>query len=369
MMRYDKLDAIRGIAAAIVVANHAFNLVPGADWDSWLVQWTPLGRLISGDVAVAVFFVLSGFVLTIPLTRDHPPSYGMFVLRRFLRIYPPFAIAVAISACFVAWLAFPKPAWALHDSDWSTPVTWLLLSQHLGMLGIGYGSISLNPPMWTLIQELRIALLLPFLVLLLRRFKLAALVAIAIVAHAATKLTPFQSFVGANWRGTLTLTIYFTYFFAVGSAIYLYRDRLMTWFARPPLALHAIVVLGLAFMPRHLLPSFLLSQAEYALLAGYSIVLCLTFPSQLALLDGRVLQWLGRVSYSLYLIHVPIMLATKYLLYPQYPIWVIVAIAVVLSLILAEVFHRLVEAPAIRLSHLLTATRRTVSEAEDAVRL
>jgi peptidoglycan/LPS O-acetylase OafA/YrhL len=62
-----------------------------------------------------------------------------------------------------------------------------------------------------------------------------------------------------------------------------------------------------------------------------------------------VIQWLGRISFSLYLIHVPILLTMNTILGPR--LWWVSAICtVVLSLGLAELFARFIEQPAHRLS-------------------
>lgn len=357
MARYDELDAVRGLAALVVVANHAFNLVPGDNWNHWLVQWTPLGRLISGDVAVAVFFVLSGFVLSIPLVRAQPTAYGPFLIRRFFRIYPPFAVAVLIAAALAAWLASPQAGLAIDESEWIAPVTWSLLLQHLVMIGVGHESVSLNMPMWTLIQELRVALVLPVLVFFIGRFGVCSLAATIVLAGIASKVPGFHSAFGDTVIGSFALTVYCAWFFALGSFLYINRNALIALVRLVPFRWHAALVLALAFYPRALVGSYLVSQTIFALFASYVIVLCIAFPERLGSLRHTGLQWLGRVSYSLYLVHQPVMLALKYAFFPALPLIVIIPASVALSLLAAEIFHRLVEVPSMRLGHHLSARR------------
>jgi peptidoglycan/LPS O-acetylase OafA/YrhL len=66
------------------------------------------------------------------------------------------------------------------------------------------------------------------------------------------------------------------------------------------------------------------------------------------------LLWLGRVSYSLYLIHVPILIATVHLTWGVLPLWLTLTGVVVLSLVIAEAMYRLIEEPSIRLGRFLT---------------
>ena len=65
--------------------------------DAWLYA-TPLRLLVSGPAAVLLFFVLSGFVLTLSLKSEKRPNYPAFAVSRFARIWLPFAVAILASA-------------------------------------------------------------------------------------------------------------------------------------------------------------------------------------------------------------------------------------------------------------------------------
>ena len=65
-----------------------------------------------------------------------------------------------------------------------------------------------------------------------------------------------------------------------------------------------------------------------------------------SLLRRAPLVWLGHVSYSLYLVHVPVLVASMVLLHGTLPIWACLAVGIVASLPAAEAMHRLAEAPA-----------------------
>ena len=56
-----------------------------------------IGLIAAGREAVVFFFVLSGFVLSVPYAGPRAPRYGKFLAKRMCRIYPPFAAAVLIS--------------------------------------------------------------------------------------------------------------------------------------------------------------------------------------------------------------------------------------------------------------------------------
>jgi peptidoglycan/LPS O-acetylase OafA/YrhL len=65
------------------------------------------------------------------------------------------------------------------------------------------------------------------------------------------------------------------------------------------------------------------------------------------------IRWLGSVSYSLYLLHVPILLVVSLVLYRRVPNGVMLATFLVLSLLAAGAFHRWIELPSIRLGRAL----------------
>jgi peptidoglycan/LPS O-acetylase OafA/YrhL len=66
------------------------------------------------------------------------------------------------------------------------------------------------------------------------------------------------------------------------------------------------------------------------------------------------LQWLGKVSYSLYLSHQVVLLAIAHLLYRQMPMWVILILYLPLALIVAEILNRLIELPSSHLGKTLS---------------
>ena len=96
------LDVLRGIAAFIVVLGHLFLMYPEAlrmEIPTWL-RISVLRVLVNGHASVILFFVLSGYVLSIPFLRGNAPPYFSYVAKRICRIYIPFAISILEGTAF-----------------------------------------------------------------------------------------------------------------------------------------------------------------------------------------------------------------------------------------------------------------------------
>jgi peptidoglycan/LPS O-acetylase OafA/YrhL len=120
--------------------------------------------LVAGHQAVAVFFVLSGFVLYASLTGTRLVPFASFVARRFLRLYPPVAAAILCSA---AMYVLVHPQVLPGASDWVNRASWSaypdahVLAGYLLLGGARYQS--LDNPIWSLIVELRMTLVFPLI--------------------------------------------------------------------------------------------------------------------------------------------------------------------------------------------------------------
>ena len=95
-------------------------------------------------------------------------------------------------------------------------------------------------------------------------------------------------------------------------------------------------------------------DALYDLGAAMLIVLAIESPGLRALLEEPIPQWLGRISYSIYLVHLPLMLVVVPLLIGRLPFGFVVAIVMASALTAATLMQILVEAPAIKLGRRLT---------------
>ncbi len=366
--RWDSLDSLRGIAALLVVTFHCSQVTAGfatytnplsrAAWGepwTWL-KYTPLRILVSsGPSAVVLFFVLSGFVLSLPFLRDgQQPGYLSYAVRRICRIYLPFAAAILVSvALYGAIRPAPIPALStwFNIDVWDQPLSLGYVLRDLAMTGLKR-DMTLDPVIWSLVHELRISLVFPVLVLLTLRWPVASMVVSVLFGVACTAA------LAGREAGTLLMsglnTGQFVFLFTAG--ILIARNvagirGLVERLPRVAVAILWMIAIGLILSPGPTIYRYF----DFVWGAGAAMLLMLTVGSTRVdrALTAAPLVWLGRISYSLYLVHLPLLVGAVHLAYGVLPMGVILAVVIALSLLCAETMHRFVEVPSIRLGRTL----------------
>jgi peptidoglycan/LPS O-acetylase OafA/YrhL len=296
------LDGVRGLAALYVVVNHVFlRAFPGypADNAPFWAAWFIYGRF-----AVVVFIVLSGLSLALAPARSgwRLGAVSRFASRRAWRILPPYWAALAFSLA-VAWLIVPQPGEAVPGLR-SVVVNGLLVQNLVS-------APTPNRAFWSIAVEAQLYVLLPLLLLLVRRrggLRMVALVTlvVAMIGIVGPHVSHLDFLVIQSPPDLAAL-------FAVGilaagivTASETRRAWPWEWLA---LAAAAPVLVTIAWqgsvwtLDRLFWVDLALGPAVACLLAG----LVTGRPAHLLrLLDTRPLRSLGLSSYSLYLTHAPI---------------------------------------------------------------
>jgi peptidoglycan/LPS O-acetylase OafA/YrhL len=241
---------------------------------------------------------------------------------------------------------------------WTNPITARGLEHCLLLSGQDGACATLLPPLWSLIFEARIALIFPALAALTLRYlwPMAALaLAVSLTGDArAWSVAPAAWPMAADGVGPgLLLTAHFGALFVFGILLASHIGAITHW-ARtcPAPRLIALQSAGCLLM---VLPS----DTARGFGAALVIALASGAPLLIQLLAIRPLRWLGRVSFSLYLIHVPVLLAFVHG-FGRAPLGMLGLIAAAsVALLAAEAFYRLVERTSMVLSRrLVPATRR-----------
>jgi peptidoglycan/LPS O-acetylase OafA/YrhL len=376
--RVSELDSVRGLAAFVVLLHHLWETVlpdqntfplqgfPGFGHDrlvdvAFWISVTPLRLLFSGHAAVGVFFVLSGFALMKSLEGPRRQRYLPFIVRRIFRIYPPFALVILLAALACWWIrpeAIPGRDWL--NEYWRTPVTLGLVLGHLGMIATAGYFTSLNSSMWTLVHEMRISMVFPLLAAFAVRYPRGTLAA-ALAAFVLLSINHVTAAVTASihWPHVkmLSLSIFqslrYCLFFVFGIMLavrpaYLQRPPVTSPWLRALIWAVPFVLLSIPYTAGYL-------ELCYAIGAYMLLALCMRSPSARGFLRHPTLLWLGKVSYSLYLTHLVVLIATVYLLHNLLPIAAILVLVVVLALAAAELLNRTVELPSSALGKRLAA--------------
>jgi peptidoglycan/LPS O-acetylase OafA/YrhL len=366
------LDILRGVAALVVLFHHSLLIIPSlADAYAhprvvhsglaWLVTYTPLHLLWAGPEAVYVFFVLSGFVLVLPAVNGRAMRWREYYPRRVLRLYLPVEAAIVLALAWI--LAFPRTAapalswWVRAGAD-PTSVRQVagdvLLFPHPGKV---------NTVLWSLKWEIVFSLLLPAYLLAGRALRRASVPAVLVllVAIAAGSASGHEA-------------LMYMPMFGLGVVIAFEAPRLKAATSRLSSALTTALAAAAALLlssewlmlpVTHMAWAVGAARAAETVGACLMVILCMAWsPRESSSLTTR-LKWLGSRSYSLYLVHEPVVVTTGFLLGTHQNALLILPITVPAALLLAELFYRCVERPSLAFAH--AAGRRCRRPAYDGV--
>ena len=358
------LDSLRGLAALIVVFHHLDNVLDEDGSNAVLGQifhHSPLRILVDGRTAVMLFFVLSGFALSVSIGKNF--SYAKYLVRRLCRLMIPCSAGILLAAAAYL-LVQPQPIPALggwfNHLVWNEPLTGGLVLRHILMTGTEQDTSLMNV-LWSLVVELRISLIFPVLYFLARkRTGLAAVAAVGM--YIVFRLLEIRSdnyvpFFNRDWIVALINLGYYIPFFIAGIIARENLDLLRKWMGK----LHwSVALIGLLIALR-----LEESGIDYQIGIGafLTIVFCVSSPLLSRALSVRPIEWLGKVSYSLYLVHLTLLTTVFHLFYGKVNSYLLSAIVVAGSLLLAQGFYHLFEAPSITLGKRLTAKKPLASAA------
>lgn len=378
--RLAELDALRGLAALTVVFHHfecllrpshesagmfknAFlKLLHGdglhafaqATGPTRLVDLTPIYLAVAGHEPVVLFFVLSGFVLALPFYRGHAVPYSAFLTKRIFRIYVPYVVTIALAMFLNAILSrggIPGLSeW--FNQTWRLPVTASEVTKHVLFLGT-YDCYQFNTAIWSLVHEMRISLAFPIIILIANLGPRYAWAVFGILSIGGTFL---NNMFAAGEAGYFS-SVHYCALFGIGTLIAQNRSKLCGIYAASSRMVRIWLVLSgfmLYLYGRFLgLPKFAInSDLATGAGAGILVITALASARARSILSPSWCGFLGRVSYSLYLVHGTILFSLVYLFYPRAP-WAVIGIMYVsFTLLGAQVCYRLVEAPSIQMGKL-----------------
>lgn len=316
---------------------------------SWLLIW--LTRL--GFHGVGLFLVLSGFCLYYPLVRRSgvrgaSVEWVPYAKRRASRILPAYYASMIVITALASWSVTAGVVFQ--------PITFLDWATHLALVHNLYPPTlwTMNGAYWSLGLEAQLYILFPFLVVLARRWGVQAVLLLGfscsllwlgvlhwaqsqgfsteqyVVLHEAlpARLADFSAGMGAAA--------------IVGEGRVVSRRWLLLLAALWIPASHIVQVRGGVSLPW--------DRPFNAIAFASLLILFSRFPERLlSLLLARVFTWIGAISYSLYLVHQPLLLVLRTKVWNFHmPLWILVWSGVGISLLVGWIFYEISEAPAQR---------------------
>ena len=370
-VKINSAESIRGLACLAVVFSHlAMSFFPYLHHfdanDTTELAWvnalhhSPFGFLYSGDAAVFVFFVLSGFVLSYAILKS-PDQVNDKIKSMMIKRYPRLMIPALIS-CLLIWSVFK-----VVDIDHHLVGGWLqaFTAQNFSLKQAFYeGTVgaflfsdsNINWVLWTMTIELMGSFVL-FLLLYLYHYQ-------KIAFFLASLLIPCLAYF---WRGQGFCFGISSFIF--GMYIYIYAQPLKNYSAV------IMLLIGLYFAGAHNTSNayswihHILGDATYDycnFIAGVLIVYSILMNPLLSKrLDHPVLVWLGKLSFSIYLLHLLMLYLICIPLFNLFLGWqwnyslsvIVSAIAAILmTLWVAQGYSRYVDQFAIKVSNWLANT-------------
>ncbi|MCW2783341.1 MAG: acyltransferase [Marmoricola sp.] len=326
MRRLTGLDGLRGIAALIVVIYHTSLVAEpylnthrvGDAW--WWISASPLKFLTAGPEFVLVFFILSGLVVALPALRE---GFGWtkYYAARLIRLYVPVWAALAVSALLV--LSLPRNSSMVAKGSWmaTSNATSATSSTLFSQAGLTRASYNLDNVMWSLRWEIVFSIALPLFILLAARIGRFWVPAIGVAASLYTV-------------GTFANNAQLTYLplFLAGTLAAVHIEEITTWARKrsgrfwtlTASASALLIVLGpiVGRLPgAGALATFATGAAAFG--AVGLVLSVIGSPTLDSALSARVPQFFGKISFSLYLVHVPLLTVVTYLVGDS--AWILIA--------------------------------------------
>lgn len=328
--RLDFLDAVRGFASLLVVVHHTLESL-SSDYTKWSHNHVDLGR-----VGITAFFLVSGYVVGLTLSKQTPRT---FVVRRFWRLYPIYWLSTLV------WVA----VWYAtgHSVNWDLGV--LTVGANVLMVQGFVGLYSILGPAWTLGVEIAFygQSVLAKIARVFRWYAWAGMLWLAIFAVLALS----NLFRHTTYSAVIPLMMFTA---SLGLSVYRWdQHRERAVFVLAGSAIVLVPLLGVAlgetagrpgvWPPIGFDASYLVGLALFALLY--------ILRTKAA---ARWILWLGAISYSLYLIHVSVIQ-----LVGTTPLWKVGGVTAVIAVMIvsiaaASLLHKFVEKPSTEVGRRLT---------------
>lgn len=357
-MKYIKeLEGLRGLMALWVVAGHAFASLP-------LLSGKLPANLMNTQ-AVDVFIMLSGFVIFFMLDNKKQ-SYGTYITQRFFRIFPIYLFALILS---MVMLSFTLDVLTLAPQSPATPSRIDFINQFYAhpilhtvfhfilMQGVIPGfllegsSFTILGQAWSVSVEWQFYLIAPLLFILMNEIhkrKYFLILMVFVIACLVFGKVTDKGFYGNNLLA-----------FSIGYITFYFYKHMFPVISKNQLRVVVAVFLLLSFiiLKKDCVPVFIWVISFYSVLKkekeGDTNIVS-------KILDAKPILFIGRVSYSIYMVHMAVVFFFLKLFAGKetislYWYFAFPALCIIASIVISGITYRLIEAPMISFGKKVTA--------------
>lgn len=320
--RSNNLNLVKFIAALFVIISHAYPLCKGAEYNDILSDLSR-NSIAFGSLAVAIFFMSSGFFVTKSLLKSKDSK--KYLHNRFIRIFPPlwFTLLVCILVCGLFFSTYSLGKYFLSSDFFKYCLNFILIPIH-NLPGVFMNNIYpgvINGPLWTLPIEFvcYLVLLLAYKLNLVNKKSYKYVALLFIVAFVGINLIPLSI------KGYIQPCFLFFW----GSFYWIYRDKITmnnTYFLISLVAFVLLIVLGYGHVASFLFVPYL------TLYIAFCLPQC-----------NNRLASLGNLSYDIYLCGWPIQQMIISLFGGSMLVGMNILISIPLSILVGYITYSLVE--------------------------
>lgn len=331
--KYDRknniFDYIRVIAAIAVIIAHCYPLFFGIGISDPITQKI-LRTTTLGGVAVAIFFILSGFMITQSMVNSK--NNKQFICKRLIRIFPALIVMLLLTIFVLGPIVYEG-----NIIDYlKNASVWKYFFNNINLFGNTAYSIegvfennpypsAINGSLWTLKHEFIayiFLILLSYCGILKNRKIVLGITGLSIITYVLNiKFTPiFNSLNNIGVIMEMTEFVKLIMFFFIGTTIYLYKDKIKMNFKY---FVFACIILSLGIC---------LNATKYVMILAVPYILMYigTFKFK-----KDILSKIGDFSYALYIYAFPIQQLIVFYLKDKINIWIYMLLSVLLTMIIA----------------------------------
>lgn len=311
---FPNLNAVRFLAALLVIIHHVERTKYKFGLPNIYINSFVGG--VFGHVGIILFFVLSGFLITYLLLEEYKRSGTIsikgFYIRRVLRIWPLYYLIIILGLYVLPHIAFfymPGYTEFVHNNLGAKSIMYLTFLSNLAH--VLYEHVPYSSQTWSVGVEEQFYLIWPLLILfaLSRKKMLTMLLSFIIIYLALKAVIVYQYAIDMNNIHAMKLWLYWDHFSidcmaigGIGACLLFYKkERILNILFNQYVQLVLYIIIAIVVVRGWTVPWF--NNEFYAVTFAILILNLAANPKSILKLEYKPLNYLGKISYGLYMYH------------------------------------------------------------------